>query len=295
MKLKKLKVPSKRSSESPKKRQKTIRKSEIVQIGDAKKEIIGFLTFKTNSRLMTSFRQAFTIWQEVLCLRRKNEKAEIVLAAYLRQNKIQDYLKKLSTFISRKELMEDASKIRFMAYNNYFYFLQLFICDMKKEISCIDDEDIPLDANEDTVAWFIYDECLSVSSIRDIPKAYEAVKRLNKSMIVGNPMNSQQAADITTVFGCIDMLSLEVTEDDMDEMDRIYNSLRERLALMKKNADNADILYDAMITCFPDEWFVKINPDSDMSIVNDLSKEELLDLYKRKMDDFFSKINGLNF
>ena len=62
---------------------------------------------------------------------------------------------------------------------------------------------------------------------------------------------------------------------------------------MKKNAEKADIIYESLLVCFDNEWFYAINPESEKNMVKDLNKDELKVLYKKKMNDYFARIDKI--
>lgn len=270
---------------------------DMAQVKEWNKIITDVLKFRTRNEVIPILRQAFGVWRGIPHEIAENEIADIILSYYLQQGKIRDYIEKMSALVERIDSMDDPDKVRFMAYNNYFYFLQQFIWDMKEKIEHAKPDNIPLlqDDNMDTVAWFIHDECRSVTYLRDVPKAYDALKRLKKGLKRGDPMTSEQVKDKTTVSLCIELLLAGVTDDDKTEMKRIEENLRERALLIRQNIKKAKVLYQAIDKCFTDEWFNQVNPDHESCVINDLSKDALKDIYKEKIEEFKAMISGIDF
>ena len=272
-----------------------VSKKDVSNVNKWEISIRSILSLQAHNDLMPYLKEAFATWRKIPYERAKNEKTEIILSAYLQQGKIYDYMTKITTFIDKIESIEDADTISMMAYNNYFYFLQYYIYEMKEKIEHFSIDNVPAvqSNNAKTVAWFIQDECSTVSTIRNIPKAYEAVKRLKKGLNIERTMTSQQKEDIGIVSECMEMLSLRIPDEDILEMKRIEKSLRIRLDSMKKNAEKADIIYESLLVCFDNEWFYAINPESEKNMVKDLNKDELKVLYKKKMNDYFARIDKI--
>lgn len=276
----------------------TVDSAVIANIKSLEKNITDILTFRTkhseigNARSWNTFvpilQQTFTVWRAIPHIRAENEMADIILSAYLQQRKIRDYIGKMSVFIERIGSMDNPDKVRFMAYNNYLFFLQRFIWDMNEKVTNAEMESIPpiQDEDADTVAWFIRDECRSVSYIRDVPKAYNAIKRIKENLKIGIPMSAQQLQDKKTATLCVDILLQNVPNEDVAEMQRIKGMLNEQIISMRKNVDNAKILYEAINTCFTDEWFNQVDPEHVTCKINDMSNAELETFYKSKIDEF---------
>ena len=266
-------------------------------VNECEKTVSSILRFGGKNELSTALHRAFSTWRELEGLREEKECGDIILSAYLRQGKIRDYIEKLNSLIQRMDTMDDLDKVRFMAYNNYLYYLQQFIWDMREKIRQVESGEPPQLPGEDadTVAWFIHDECRSVSCLRDIPKTYEALKRLKGTLEIGRPMNAQQMQDKITISSGMDFFLLPVSKDDLAEMRRIEETLRDCISAMRKNIDNAKILYRAINTCFTDEWFSQLNPENEASIVNGLSKEELKAVYQDKIQEFQTQVQGIEF
>ncbi len=280
--------------------------SDLVRnIKDWESNILNVLSFrKKNGRSKSVqtwnefapiFQHAFIVWREIPHERIESEKADDIIAAYLQQGKIKDYLEFTSKFTERIKSMDDPDKVRFMAYNNYFFFLQRFIWDMKEKSSNVDRNDVPTLQNmdADTVAWFIHDECETISFIRDVPKAYEAVKRLKEGLEIGVAMTSQQIQDKKSVALCVDILSQRVPKEDFVEMERIDEILRERILTMRNNIRNATALFEAIDKCFTDEWFDSVNPEYEGCMINAFSMDELEEFYKEKIDEFRAIISKI--
>lgn len=270
----------------------------IASIRSLEKNITDVLTFRTkslwieNARSWNAFlpilQQAFTEWRAIPHIEAENEMADVILSAYLRQGKIQDYIEKMSVFIERIKTMDDPDKVRFMAYNNYLFFLQRFIWDMNEKAANAETQSGPFlqEEDADTAAWFIRDECQSVSCIRDVPKAYRAVKRLKGDLKIGAPMSTQQLQDKKTAALCVDILLQNVPDEDVAEVRRIRETIGERAVSMRKNIDNAKILYEAIHTCFTDEWFDQADPEHAACKIGGMSAAQLEAFYKSKMDEF---------
>lgn len=284
--------------ECSKSRVDTVDRAVIANIESWEKIIIDLLAFRTrsfqskNARTWNAFvpilQRVFTEWSEIPQIRVESEIADIVLSAYLQQGKVQDYIGKVSAFIERIGSIDDPDKVRFTVYNNYLFFMQQFIWDMNRKVTNVETDGLPplQNVDLDTVAWFIHDECQSVSYIRDIPKAYSAMKRLKGSLEIGTPMSIQQVQDKTTVALCVDILLENVPDEDVTEMRRIDGMISERILSMRNNVNNAKTLYEAINSCFDDEWFDQVNPEHEKCIINDLCNDELEFFYKSKIDEF---------
>ena len=91
----------------------------------------------------------------------------------------------------------------------------------------------------------------------------------------------------------MDLLALEVSEEDIAELQRIRENITERIDSMRKSIDSSKLLYEALTECFTDEWFSHVNPECEECRINDLSREELKALYWDKLREFRERTQGL--
>lgn len=280
----------------PRRRADTVSRSDITYLDACEKKVADILAFRTKDELSATLRQAFIAWRELSSIRAEKERSDIVLSAYLQQGKIRDYIEKVDCFTQRIDAIDDTDKMRLMCYSNYLYYLQHFIEDLKEKLAKKENESVTSlqDKDADTVAWFIHDECRSVSCLRDIPKAHEALKRLLGNLDPGKPWTAKQLQDKATVTLCMDLLSIDASEEDIAELLRIKENITERIDSMRKNIDCSKVLYEALTGCFTDEWFSHVNPEHEECRINDLSGEELKALYREKIQEFRDRIQGLD-
>ena len=249
-----------------------------------------------DKKLYEGFHSSFLTWRELVGLRDEYDNAEIVLAAYFQKDKIKDNLEKVSECIDAIDSESDPYIVKLEVFNNYLYFSRHYIHKMKDVYKKREDDFQPPVQNGDinTVMWFINEECSTVVSLRELPKAYEAKEHLLKELKAGNMITDQQKEYRMIVSESVEFLAI-VSEDDILEMNRISKSLCDRVESMKNNIETAKLLYSALIDCFTDEWFDTMNPESSHNILSGLSNQQLKDVYLSKINEFYSRIIDVHF
>lgn len=285
------------ANSTPKENQNT---KELVKARDIKiiegyaRKIKPMISLEKHDDITIELRGAFEVWMEISALRQKNDVAEIVLSAVYQNGKINDYLKKLSVFIERIDDLDTAETARNMGYYNYVFFIRQFIDDMQdkctEKIREMGNSTIKI--NPDNVIWFIRSECAGMASIKDLPKAYEAILRLEKNAKEGASKTTEIKQDLAEVSGYIELLGEH--KETIDDIEILKGNLRQRISEIKKNIDKGKKIYRLLTETMTNEWFDQFNPESESCAVLNAAKDELKKFYSKEIQPLHDKLSVLN-
>lgn len=273
-----------------------VRRKDLANIQRWEKGIEAALDLRLKFDFGQVLKRAFEEWREIPALTRESEAADIVLSAFYQQGKISDYLEKLEAFTDRISSMSSQETARNQGYYNYLFFLRQFVEDMKPKYKAAREAAKKAELIETTpanVLRFISSECACVAALKDLPKAREAVRRLEDSLVLGKARTSLNIKDLAFISESMEFLEMAVRTGDTRELEGVEENLIQRKRALKENIDKGSRLYDIITAEMTEEWFEAFNPESDRCIVMNMPKEEIRQLYAEKISRIRQKINGL--
>lgn len=270
----------------------TIRQTDIDKVVRMKERIEAILSFKTKGELSGSLRTGFERWRILQSLKGENEAAEVVLSAYYRQGKILDLLSKFQVFADRIESLSSTDTAREMGYNNYIFFLQDQVSEMKEKYqrkrSEVSGE--PIKNSVDNVVWFIRTECSAAASVRELPGAYETASRLLETMQCGQEKTRQDRKDIAAISGAIELFA----NGDKTELEMISDGFAQREKAIHASINEGTALYEALMSVMTEEWFDAFDPELENNPIAAMSAGELKAFYLGKLNELNGKLPQIN-
>lgn len=257
-----------------------IEKKDIERLREYESKVKNILSFRKYDRLTKPLEEAFMVWCTIPALQVENDKADIVLSALLQKGKIKDYIDKTKSYIRQIDEIDALETSIEMGYYNYIFFIRQFFNDMCQDYmqASKSENSSAVDATVDNVIWFIQSECAGVSMLRDLPKVYDIIIRLKRTMQIGQPKTRDIDKDIGTYTDCVDCI-IKAKAKDWEDIENVRQNLLQRIASMKSNISNGQKGYDKMCRIMTNEWFDQFNPEADSCVLKELSKDELINFY----------------
>lgn len=246
--------------------------------------------------LRAALKQCFDEWLEVQRLSQENEAADIVLGACYKNGKILDLLQRIKTFAAQIEETDDPALTALEGYNNYAYFLQRHVEELKEsyaahrsgaasgELSC----DIK------TVSRFIQSECQSIPSVRELPQAREIAKTLIAcENLDRRPLTREERIGIGKVTGALELL--DGWQEDMDELELLKQDFEQRKEAMRANIERGTALYHTITSILTEAWFRRLDPAGNAAAADNPIKRmtamEIKALYLEALAEIEEKLS----
>lgn len=239
--------------------------------------------------LASKVEACFTAWQELMSKQQENEWAKSVLAAYERHGKIRDLLAKTRSYADGMESISDAEMAREMGYSNYFFYLRHYISELPDRPAS---SQRSMTLTADNVATFIQTECGSVACLSKLPKARKTAQELLIQMQVGQPKTELDKKRLGEIQSTLDLLS-SCSKEELLELKDIRSSIVGRTDAMKENIRRGSALFKALTDIMTDAWFDDLDPQTENSPINTMALPELQALYKNKLAEVESKLEGI--
>lgn len=239
--------------------------------------------------LASKVEACFTAWQELMSKQQENEWAKSVLAAYERQGKIRDLLAKARSYADGMESIGDAEMAREMGYSNHFFYLRHYISELPDRPAS---SQRSMTLMADSVATFIQTECGSVACLSGLPNARKTAQELLIQMQVGQPKTELDEKRLEEIQSTLDSLS-SYSKEELLELKDIRSSIVGRTDAMKENIHRGSALFKALTDIMTDAWFDDLDPQTENRPINSMALPELQALYKNKLAEVESKLEGI--
>lgn len=232
----------------------------------------------TMKQLSQPLRECFEAWQELPLLQADSERAEIVLAAYYRQDKIQDQLNKLRTFVERMDTVDSDKTARDMAYSNYVFFLHAYMKKLRDQYAApIRPAREKTELTPDNAAWFLSTQCGHIAALCDLPKERARVKQ-----VLQDNDTEQFGPALSNISATLELLEQE-NADTIRQVQELTAALAGQKANIRKKIEQGRQLFQALIAAMPEDWFQAFDPEAADSPVREMSRTELKEFYQKKL------------
>lgn len=229
-------------------------------------------------KLSRPLRDCFEAWQPLPTLQADRVRAEIVLSAYYRKEKIQDLLKQLRDYADQMDTEESDEIARSMAYNNYIFFIDLCMREMKDQYAAQIQSPLEKPAlTPDNVAWFINAQCGHIVALRDLPKA-----RVLAKQVLDDEDTDQLNRAYKEVNLALELLMM-MPENTIQQLQAQTAVFIEREKSIREKIDRGTKLFHDLTNAMPEEWFLPFDPKAVDSPVLQMSRSELKAFYQERL------------